>query len=112
MATIQLIEEIVLKISAWKETHPEAVRDLIALEKRLAQLLTPGPDGSIASSELGKQIAKLAASGIGRFFIFPAVFAAGAISMVAVFALFKWIMSTPISNSTSRISPTKAAWIE
>ena len=99
MTKVLAIEQIILQITMWSRDHPEAIKELIKLEKKLAELLKPGPDGSVASSEIGKAIAKLSASGIGKYWVFPAVFSVGAISMVGVFGLFKWVLSTPVETS-------------
>lgn len=106
LTKIEALEDIILKIVKWKDDHPEAIQELIKVEKALAELIRPGPDGSLMSSQLGKMLTLVAASQLGRFWMYPAVFAAGAISMVGIYGLFKWILATnaTASNGTSAIT--------
>ncbi len=80
------------------------------LEQLFAQLVQPGPDGTLLSSKLGKMLAVLAASQLGRFWMVPALFAAGAITMAGIYGLFKWILSTNVTaNETSSVTSTLGA---
>jgi hypothetical protein len=107
MQTVETIENVILQIIEWKNTHPEAIQELLQLEKKLAELMKPGIDGTIATSVIGLALAKLAGSGIAKYWIFPVVFAAGAISAAAIYGLFKWVLSTKLPSALP--SPTEDA---
>jgi hypothetical protein len=90
--SVLVIEKIILQIYKWKKDHPEAISELLTLEKSLYDYIKPGEDGTFESSALVLKLKELNHDGYSKYWLYPVVFGAGSISAVVIFGMFKWLV--------------------
>ena len=86
---IKVITKAIETIRAVLKSNPQAVQEAIKIEKRIWDLIKYGPDGTIKTSELARDISYLNSLGIGNVVLIPAAFAAGGISTLVVQNILK-----------------------
>jgi hypothetical protein len=92
------------KLKIWKAKHPNAMKELEIVEGVVIESFVPGADGSLATSRFGQFISKLSSTKAGIYAIYPLIFAAGALSVVALIGLFQSINSSIGLNATELMS--------